>query len=82
MEEKIYSRQVNKLSTSLRVVDEHQIKRYFNTTELADLYEFNPADQDVRETPIVPEVIDLASTRRALARLQRGVRVIDNSGQF
>ena len=58
MEEKIYSRQVNKISTSLRVVDEHQIKRYFNATELADLYEFNPADEEQRETPIVPEVSD------------------------
>lgn len=57
MEEKIYSRQVNKLSTALRVVDEHQIKRYFNTTELADLYEFNPANVNERDTPIVPEVI-------------------------
>ncbi|XP_047739112.1 transcriptional regulator ATRX isoform X2 [Hyalella azteca] len=55
MEEKIYSRQVNKISTSLRVVDEHQIKRYFNTTDLADLYEFNPADVESRDTPIVPE---------------------------
>lgn len=56
MEEKIYSRQVNKLSTSLRVVDEHQIKRYFNNSELADLYEFNPADAQERDTPAVPDV--------------------------
>ena len=56
MEEKIYSRQVNKLSTALRVVDEHQIKRYFNATELSDLYEFYPASQENREIPIVPEV--------------------------
>lgn len=56
MEEKIYSRQVTKMSTALRVVDEHQIKRYFKMDELAQLYEFNPADMDVRETPIVPKV--------------------------
>ena len=60
MEEKIYSRQVNKLSTALRVVDEHQIKRYFSAIELSDLYEFNPADEAERETPVVPEVIVLA----------------------
>lgn len=56
MEEKIYSRQVTKMSTALRVVDEHQIKRYFKMEELAQLYEFTPADKTERETPIVPEV--------------------------
>ncbi|KAK4305277.1 hypothetical protein Pmani_022836 [Petrolisthes manimaculis] len=55
MEEKIYSRQVAKMSTALRVVDEHQIKRYFKLEELAQLYEFNPSDVDQRETPTVPE---------------------------
>ncbi|XP_063855287.1 transcriptional regulator ATRX-like isoform X1 [Scylla paramamosain] len=55
MEEKIYSRQVAKMSTALRVVDEHQIKRYFRMDELAQLYEFNPSDTDIRETPIVPK---------------------------
>lgn len=56
MEEKIYSRQITKISTSLRVVDEHQIKRYFRTTELAELYEFTPAQVNERETPVIPEV--------------------------
>lgn len=55
MEEKIYSRQVTKMSTALRVVDEHQIKRYFKMDELAQLYEFNPADVEKRDIPIVPE---------------------------
>ncbi|XP_050718852.1 transcriptional regulator ATRX-like isoform X2 [Eriocheir sinensis] len=55
MEEKIYSRQVTKMSTALRVVDEHQIKRYFKMEELAQLYEFTPSDVDIRETPIVPK---------------------------
>lgn len=62
MEEKIYSRQVTKMSTALRVVDEHQIKRYFKMEELAQLYEFTPADVDKRETPIVPEVSKLLSS--------------------
>lgn len=57
MEEKIYSRQVTKISTSLRVVDEQQIKRYFNMAELSELYQFTPADVQDRETPAVPEVI-------------------------
>lgn len=61
MEEKIYSRQVTKMSTALRVVDEHQIKRYFRMEELAQLYQFTPADPDVRETPIVPKVSVLAT---------------------
>ncbi|KAG7158745.1 Transcriptional regulator ATRX-like 1, partial [Homarus americanus] len=55
MEEKIYSRQVTKMSTALRVVDEHQIKRYFKMDELAQLYEFTPSAITERETPIVPE---------------------------
>ncbi|XP_066952391.1 transcriptional regulator ATRX-like isoform X3 [Macrobrachium rosenbergii] len=55
MEEKIYSRQVTKMSTALRVVDEHQIKRYFKMADLQQLYEFTPSDKDERETPAVPE---------------------------
>ena len=60
MEEKIYSRQVAKLSTALRVVDEHQIKRYYDMAELSELYEFNPAALDDREVPKVPEVINIS----------------------
>uniref|UniRef100_A0A1I8IRD6 Helicase ATP-binding domain-containing protein n=1 Tax=Macrostomum lignano TaxID=282301 RepID=A0A1I8IRD6_9PLAT len=38
MEEKIYSRQVNKQSLGFRVIDEHQINRHFSAADLVQLY--------------------------------------------
>ncbi|KAK3866319.1 hypothetical protein Pcinc_028141 [Petrolisthes cinctipes] len=55
MEEKIYSRQVTKMSTALRVIDEQQIKRCYKMEDLAQLYKFTPSDVNQRETPIVPK---------------------------
>ena len=59
MEEKIYERQVAKLSTSLRVIDEQQIDRHFSQNSLAELYAFNPDPPENRETFALPKVIPL-----------------------
>lgn len=56
MEEKIYDRQVTKLSLSIRVVDEQQIDRHFNASELAELYNFTPEEKPNRPTPMLPKV--------------------------
>ncbi|XP_057364633.1 transcriptional regulator ATRX homolog [Daphnia carinata] len=45
MEEKIYYRQVAKLSLSRRIVDEEKIDRYFGSNDLSDLYTFNADGQ-------------------------------------
>ena len=41
MEEKIYERQVTKLSVARRVIDEEQIGRHFTRAQIGDLYAFN-----------------------------------------
>ncbi|XP_076326487.1 ATRX chromatin remodeler XNP isoform X1 [Tachypleus tridentatus] len=55
MEEKIYDRQVTKLSLSCRVVDDQQIERHFNAADLAELYSFKPDIKSNRPTPMVPK---------------------------
>ncbi|XP_035289192.1 transcriptional regulator ATRX-like [Anguilla anguilla] len=63
MEEKIYDRQVTKLSLSFRVVDQQQIERHFTMNELTELYTFEPDQLDdptsekkkKRATPMLPK---------------------------
>lgn len=49
MEEKIYNRQVTKLSLAHRVIDEKQIKRHFTKMQLAELYVFKPTPEHSRK---------------------------------
>uniref|UniRef100_A0A8C9SN51 DNA helicase n=1 Tax=Scleropages formosus TaxID=113540 RepID=A0A8C9SN51_SCLFO len=63
MEEKIYERQVTKQSLSFRVVDQQQIQRHFTTSELTELYKFEPHQLDnpnskkktKETTPVLPK---------------------------
>ncbi|RZF40355.1 hypothetical protein LSTR_LSTR008785 [Laodelphax striatellus] len=69
MEEKIYDRQINKLSLSIRVVDEQQVNRYYSQTDLQALYKFTPASPDDRPVTIVPKdrvLCEILEEHRAL----------------
>ena len=55
IEEKIYNRQVVKLSLSCRVVDEHQIERHFTFDDIAKMFEYNPDEKSDRPTPDLPK---------------------------
>ena len=47
--------QVTKLSLACRVVDEQQIERHFNSSDLNELYLFEPDSHLRRPTPLVPK---------------------------
>lgn len=46
MEEKIYKRQITKQAMSQRVIDAKQLDRHFTNDELAQLYTFEPDDDN------------------------------------
>nr|XP_050855049.1 transcriptional regulator ATRX-like isoform X1 [Vespula vulgaris] len=55
MEEKIYNRQVTKLSLSCRVVDEQQIERHYSHNALNELYKFEPHSDTDKPTLNLPK---------------------------
>lgn len=56
MEQKIYERQISKLSTAFRVIDEQQIDRHFNLKCQEELYEFEPKTTESKPTLNLPKV--------------------------
>lgn len=60
MEEKIYKRQVTKVSLEKRVLDEHQIERHYTMGNLQELYMYNPLPMEMWSVPKLPKDIMLA----------------------
>ncbi|KAH8359796.1 hypothetical protein KR093_008879 [Drosophila rubida] len=55
MEQKVYERQVAKQATAKRVIDEQQISRHYNQTDLMELYTYELKPSAEREMPILPK---------------------------
>lgn len=58
MEQKVYERQISKLSMAFRVVDEHQIDRHYNAQDHL-LYEFEPNTSEPKSTLNLPKVFKM-----------------------
>lgn len=46
---------VTKQAISKRVIDEQQIDRHYNQTDLSELYQFNAVSEEERPVPLVPK---------------------------
>ncbi|KAM8704343.1 hypothetical protein ACLKA7_008881 [Drosophila subpalustris] len=55
MEQKVYERQVAKQATAKRVIDEQQISRHYNQTDLMELYTYELKPSVEREMPLLPK---------------------------
>ncbi|XP_037945217.1 transcriptional regulator ATRX homolog [Teleopsis dalmanni] len=55
MEQKVYERQVAKQATAKRVIDEQQISRHYNQSDLQELYTYELRPSTEREVPILPK---------------------------
>ncbi|XP_001359844.3 transcriptional regulator ATRX homolog [Drosophila pseudoobscura] len=55
MEQKVYERQVAKQATAKRVIDEQQISRHYNQTDLTELYSYELKPTAEREMPALPK---------------------------
>ncbi|CAD6991977.1 unnamed protein product [Ceratitis capitata] len=55
MEQKVYERQVAKQATAKRVIDEQQISRHYNQSDLQELYSYELMPSSEREIPILPK---------------------------
>ncbi|XP_034665003.1 transcriptional regulator ATRX homolog [Drosophila subobscura] len=55
MEQKVYERQVAKQATAKRVIDEQQISRHYNQTDLTELYSYELKPTAEREMPLLPK---------------------------
>lgn len=55
MEQKLYERQVAKQATAKRVIDEQQISRHYNQSDLQELYTYELKPSVPREIPILPK---------------------------